>query len=132
MARNYVYDYSGKPSGTLTLPLGKYTTVVPKQDPPNLGGLEFKMLYLNVDLTWPPGESGSGNLRVRFVRDGGDATAYQDYPVDTDTSSFLITQTHFEIGERGVSGKWQVKPVGDMSKAKATTRYSKRATVKKG
>jgi hypothetical protein len=122
------FKYSGKPSGSLALPKGKYTTVDVDTPDPVKDGLEFKLIYVNLAIQWSG--VGVGNIRVKFTREGGDDTAYQDYAVNSQQDSFLITHMHMEMGEEGVGGRWKIKPTGDMKSVTATTRYSKYATIK--
>jgi hypothetical protein len=126
----YKYEYSGKPGGTLALPLGQYVTLdVDTPDPP-VKGLEVKKVYVNLDLVWPSGARG-GNVRLKFTREGGDDTAYQDFTVMPWQTEFLITHTHMEVGEANKGGRWKIKVTGDMSSAKAATRYCAWGTVPK-
>ena len=134
MKNVWAYEYSGKPKGTLTLPIGKYVKLDDIDTPdPGFGGLELKMLYLNLTLDWG-GRDGDGNVRVKWVREPapeGDATAYQDFAVHSGQTDFLLTHQHFEVGEKDKGGRWHVKVSGDMIGAKAGTRYSKWASIRK-
>jgi murein DD-endopeptidase MepM/ murein hydrolase activator NlpD len=134
----YNYEYSGKSEDTKEIPLGAYTWVTKDTDDPAASGLEFKLVYLNVKLRWA--RKGVANIRVKFVREGDDPTAYQDHRVasmeDADGNlitpdEFLLTNTHFEAGEKGIGGKWYVKITGAaLASAAVDTRYNKYATIK--
>lgn len=120
----YWHAYSGKPSGTLTVKASDgYKNVDVKVKAAPVSGNEEHMLYINVSPTWTG--SKPGEIRVRYVRDGGDATAYQDYHVNNGETSFLITAMHFEDGQRGVGGQWQVNVGGGISSVSIGTRYCK-------
>ena len=133
MTATYAYEYSGKPDGVLKLAKDKYVKLDVDCPDPKFGGLEFKLLYLNLVLRWPSNGAGVGNVRVKFIREGddNDATAYQDYAVTDEQGSFLITHTHMEIGEANKGGRWYVKVTGDMTSAEADTRYCKWASIRK-
>lgn len=122
------HDYSGKPGGTLTIQgSADYVKVdASAADAPG-DGLEFHMLYANLDLTWSG--SGDGTIRVKYVREGGDATGYQDYTVANGRSDFLIQPIHWEAGEKGVGGDWYINVGGGISKAVVGTRYVKAGGV---
>lgn len=127
----YNYEYSGKGEGVKELPLGAYEWVTPDTPDPAASGLEFKLLYLNVKLRWA--RAGFANIRVKFIREGGDDTAYQDYLVHSSQSEFLLTHSHMEAGQKGVGGKWYIKITGDgdaLASAAVDTRYNKYATIK--
>jgi hypothetical protein len=126
----YNYEYSGKSEDTKEIPLNTYTWVTQDTPDPASSGLEFKLIYLNVKLRWKP-EGGFGNIRLKFVREGDDPTAYQDYLVHSSQTEFLITHTHFEQGEKGIGGKWYIKITGGaLASAAVDTRYNKYATIK--
>lgn len=125
------YGYSGKPAGSIKVKdsdgwvkLDCYTA-----DPP-LGGLELHMLYANCVLTW---DSSSGlrvgTIRVKYVRENGDATAYQDYTVTSKSADFLITAQHFETGEKGQGGRWWISCSGDLYSLTVGTRYVKSSVI---
>lgn len=62
---------------------------------------------------------------VRWVREDGDATAYDCRYVDPKVStSFPFPTYHTEAGT-GLGGKWQAKITGGTDSAKITTRYAK-------
>jgi len=134
----YNYVYSGKSEDTKEIPLNEYTWVTKDTDDPAASGLEFKLIYLNVQLRWA--RKGVANIRVKFVREGDDPTAYQDHRVasreDADgdlitPDEFLLTNMHMEAGEKGIGGKWYIKISGDaLASAAVDTRYNKYATIK--
>jgi hypothetical protein len=73
------------------------------------------MLYMNVD--------GSGEFRVRLVRDPDDATAYQTYyPKGGD--NFLLTHVWFESGEANRRLWWEMQTM-DGETMVVGTRYAK-------
>lgn len=124
------HDYSGKPSGTLIVKAGDYVRVdVDVADPPRSGAAELHMLYANCVLAWKSGES-QGVIRVRYTREDGDDTGYQDYLVTRDgvigsPGSFLLTAQHFELGQAGMGGRWWIRCGGGLSAITLTTRYAK-------
>lgn len=125
------YEYSGKSEDTKVIPLNEYVWVTKDTDDPAASGLEFKLVYLNVKLTWA--KAGFANIRVKFVREGDDPTAYQDYLVHSSQTEFLLTHSHMELGEKGIGGKWYMKvtsPDGSLASCAVGTRYNKYATVK--
>jgi murein DD-endopeptidase MepM/ murein hydrolase activator NlpD len=126
----YNYEYSGKSTSIKEIPLGEYTWVTQDTDDPAASGLEFKLIYLNVNLQWN-GE-GFGNIRMKFVREGDDPTAYQDYLVHSSQAEFLLTHMHMEQGQKGIGGRWYIKVTGGpaLVGASVDTRYSKYATIK--
>ena len=119
------HNFSGKPSGTLTVADSAGYVMVDADTPdPPAAGLEWHMLYANCDITWDSG-SQDGWIRVKYVREGGDATAYQDFSVVRGMSDFLITAQHWEEGEAGVGGRWYVNCGGGIAKLSIGTRYVK-------
>lgn len=119
------HEYSGKPSGTLTVTDSAGYVMVDADVPdPPVSGLEFHMLYANCDLTWDSG-SQDGWIRVKYVREGGDATGYQDYSVVRGMADFLIQPIHWEAGEKGIGGRWYINVGGGIAKAVVATRYVK-------
>jgi len=129
----YAYKYSGKPGKPQALPKGTYVKLDSLDTPdPTFSGLEFKMLYLNISLEWPTA-GGVGNARVKYVREGGDATAYQDFALNASQDSFLLTHMHMETGEKDKGGIWWVKLTGDMKDTSviAESAYSKWAEIRK-
>lgn len=124
-----VWDYySGKPTGRLMITAeAGYVPVDATVKPAPGDGLEFHMLYINLDLTW--NGSKDGTIRVKYVRDGGDATAYQDYTAANGKGDFLITAQHWESGQKGIGGRWYVDVGGGISRAVGGTRYVKSGGV---
>ena len=123
------HKYSGKPGGTLTVADDAgYVAIDATVAAAPVAGLEWHMLYANCDLTWDSG-SQDGWIRVKYVRDGGDATAYQDYSVARGMSDFLITAQHWEAGEAGVGGHWEMNAGGGIAKVSVGTRYVKSGGV---
>jgi len=130
-------DYSGKPSGDWTITNAQdYEPVDFQTEDPPSGGLEFHLLYANCEITWedPDAVEGMGIIRVKYTREDGDDTAYQDYAVPKGASigspdAFLITATHWESGEKGLGGKWHMRCEGDIASIKVGTRYAKIAVV---
>jgi Peptidase family M23 len=127
-------DYSGKPSGTLTISNAQdYVSMdFVTEDPPS-SGLEFHLLYANCELTWS-GSDPAGIIRVKYRRDDGDDTAYQDYAVPKGAAlgspdTFLLTATHWESGEKGLGGRWYMRCEGGISSMKIGTRYAKIGVV---
>lgn len=119
------HHYSGKPSGTLTVADDAGYVLVDADTPdPPVDGLEWHMLYANCDLTWDSG-SQDGWIRVKYVREGDDPTAYQDFSVVRGLSDFLITAQHWEAGQAGVGGRWWINVGGGISKVVVGTRYVK-------
>jgi hypothetical protein len=127
-------DYSGKPSGTLTISNAQdYVSMDFKTDAPPSSGLEFHLLYVNCELVWASG-ADMGIIRVKYRRDDGDDTAYQDYCVPAGEAigspdTFLLTATHWEDGEKGKGGRWYLRAEGDLASVKLGTRYAKIAVV---
>lgn len=122
-------DYSGKPSGELVIAASAgYVQLDADTEDPPFSGLEFHMLYAHCDLSWDSG-SALGEIRVKYVREGGDATAYQDYTVARGHEDFLITAQHWEAGEKGIGGRWYINVGGGITTARITTRYQKAAAV---
>ena len=112
------YHYTGKPSGTLTF-TGSYKKLDVAPWAPQQDGLTLAMLYANV--------AGSGEFRVRLVRDPDDATAYQTfYPKGGDNC--LVTHVWFESGEGGRTLWWEIQSM-DGETMTVGTRYAKFATV---
>jgi hypothetical protein len=123
------YEYSGKPTGVLKVPAGAGWVMLDADVPdPTSSALEFQNAYLHCDCEWAD-RARCGEIRVKYVREGGDATAYQDYTVAPGKEDFLITALHFEKGERGRGGRWHIDVGGGLSGVTITTRYDKLATA---
>jgi len=127
-------SYSGKPSGTLTISNAQdYVSLDFVADDPPTSGLEFHLLYVNCELTWS-GSDTMGILRVKYRRDDGDETAFQDYAVPKGAAlgspdTFLLTATHWESGEKGKGGRWYLRCEGGIGSVKLGTRYCKAAVI---
>jgi hypothetical protein len=121
------YEYSGKPSGTLHVPAGGYVRIDADVPDPRASALEFQNLYANCELRWK--DNTDGWIQVKYVRENGDATAYQTYSVVRSLSSFLITAIHFEQGRAGQGGRWHLKCGGGLAAVDVTTRYVKLGTA---
>jgi hypothetical protein len=120
----YWHAYSGKPSGNLFVDNDAgYVALDAKVPAPPISGNEEHMLYINVAPNWSG--TSMGEIRVKYVRDGGDDTAYQDFHVKNAEESFLITHVHFEDGQKNVGGKWYVNVGGGITSANIGTRYCK-------
>jgi hypothetical protein len=126
-------DFSGKPSGTLTISNAQdYVSMDFVTDDPPSSGLELHLMYVNCELTW--GSDDVGIIRVKYRRDDGDDTAYQDYCVPKGAAigspdTFLLTATHWESGEKGKGGRWYLRCEGGITSVKLGTRYAKIAVV---
>lgn len=128
------HAYSGKPDGTLTVRKsdGYVRLDADVADPPR-DGVEMHLVYLNCALDWASGGT-DGTIRLRYTREDGDDTAYQDFAVNNkgaigNPDRFLITHTHFEAGKAGIGGRWWVRCSGDLDSIKIGTRYVKIALV---
>jgi hypothetical protein len=85
-------------------------------------------MYLHCDCVW--GNPGAcGTIRVRYTRENGDHTAYQDFTVAPGQDDFLITHAHHEKGQAGQGGRWWVKVGGGLARVNITTRYVKTQTA---
>lgn len=133
----YIYEYTGKPSGSQKLGT-RYTKIDDAKWTPTKNGFLTAMLYVNVSFKLKDGRE-TGTVRVRAVRgphDGKDedATAYQDFTVSkngTVDGTFLITHTWFELCEADRKIHWEVDTSSDFEWIKANTRYSKWALIPK-
>lgn len=126
--------YSGKPSGKLLLAKSDtyYKMDATVAGPASGGKREDRLVYWNLTPTWRITDKTRADyyrqvcvFRTRFVRSNGDATAYHDYTITPHTTTFLITLSHFEVGETGVGGGWQGRFLGDAVSVTAGTRYGK-------
>lgn len=127
-------SYSGKPDGTIVIPNGDYVRLDVNTDDPPIAGLEWHLLYANCVLRWNPNAAEQvGVIRVKYVREGGDATAFQDFTVTGyaigNPDSFLITHMHMENGEAGIGGRWWVRCAGALESIEVGTRYCKTDVV---
>ena len=125
------YDYLDKPSGTQTIGRSYETLDQSSWNPPRTG-LEHTLVYLNVTPTFRDGKT-IGALRIRVLRENGDAHAPDTIPIladalDDDGVATIQYQT-FEWGGAGDSTKIQVKCIGGLESAKIGTRYTSKAVV---
>lgn len=128
------FNYSGKPSHPLIVTRGHYQPLDVHTAAPPRAGIELHMLYANCRITW---DAASGNrprygrIRVKYVRDDGDATGYQDWQVidGPGTDIFLVQPMHWEQGESGKGGRWHIRCEGDIARLDVTTRYAKAAVL---
>jgi murein DD-endopeptidase MepM/ murein hydrolase activator NlpD len=127
MGNAWDYFFGGKPAGTLDVGTKYVTLDQSRWNPPRVG-VEFAMVYLNVKPVFHPGKT-AGAIRVRSMRANGDASAYHDYPVSSDTldgGAQLITHVYFEQGD-GQPTFYEVKCIGGLKSATIGTRYRKGA-----
>lgn len=130
------YRYSGKPKGILTIDdADGYVRldIDTEPDPPTGGDLEFKYLYANCELVWDEGAT-AGVIRVKFRREDGDETAFQDFTVIKGVSigepdTFLVNAMHMELSEKNKGGRWYMRADGGLKAIKIGTRYCKVAVV---
>ena len=128
------HDYSGKPGTTQTVPAGGYVRLdVDVADPPRSGVIELHKLYVNASLRFASG-ADVGVIRVKYVRENGDETAFADHHVSREAAigspgSYLITATHWEIGQAGMGGRWWIRCGGGLTSIALTTRYCSIAQV---
>lgn len=117
--------YSGKPSGVRNIAKVWTNMDMVLPDPP-ISGSEDHFLYARVVFTWDPTKKGqAARVACRYVRENGDETAYKELHFEYGTKDVPFDQKHWESGERGQGGKWQMMVTGGVTKAIATTRYSK-------
>lgn len=118
--------YSGKPAGTLTLPTDcRWRTVLTEPATAPTGGTELRMLYLRLSL---PKATGARTIAARFIRTGGDATAYTINHHPARAASVPLTALHFD-SPRGAGGTWQARACGPGRAVTVSTRYAKLHTV---
>lgn len=122
----YDYNYSGKPSGTLSVGRDYKRLDVSNWDPPR-SGLEHVLVYLNCSGFVFTGNT-PGRIRVKLNRLDGDSTGYQDYVVLPGITELLITHTYFEQGD-GTTTAVDLKCLDGLQSMKVGTRYAKRAVV---
>lgn len=126
VSNNYDYNYSGKPSGTLTVGQDYKRLDTKVWDPPR-AGLEHVLVYLNCSgFVFDGGRPG--RIRIRLNRLDGDYTAYQDYTVVPGQTELLITHTYFEQGD-GTTTAVDLKCLDGLRTMTVGTRYVKRAVV---
>lgn len=88
---------------------------------------EFHFLYLRLELPEP--RSAARFFQSRFIRTGGDATAYHGaWYGDEPTNSVPFYDFHMESGS-GLGGHWEVRVSGGTDPVTITTRYAKTAVI---
>jgi hypothetical protein len=124
------YDYLDKPGGTLSVGTSykklDYSTWNPPRD-----GWENTLVYLNIRPTFKSGKT-HGALRVRLMRENGDAHGYQDLPIDVDDlddGTALKQYLTWEKGGKGDSTWIELKCIGGLASASIGTRYTSKAVV---
>jgi hypothetical protein len=124
------YDYLEKPGGTFSA-----TTSYKKLDQstwnPPRDGWENTLVYLNIKPKFKSGKT-HGALRVRLMRENGDAHGYQDLPIDVDDlddGEALKQYLTWEKGGKGDSTWIEVKCIGGLESASIGTRYTSKAVV---
>lgn len=127
VSNNYDYNYSGKPSGTLTVAQDYKRLDVPANWDPPRKGLEHVLVYLNCSGFVFTGNT-PGRIRIRINRLDGDYTGYQDYTVVPGQTELLITHTYFEQGD-GTTTAVDVKCLDGLRSMTVGTRYVKRAVL---
>jgi hypothetical protein len=121
--------YSGKPKGQQVVhPDGKWHHLTGLDEPASgiVGGSEHRFLYLRLEFT--PTRTADRIVETKFVRTGGDATAYDSEEFGTLKDSHPYQNQHMEDGN-GRGGKWWVKVTGGKDPMTITTRYAKQHTV---
>lgn len=125
----YTTSYGGKPAGVATVPAdGDWHRLDIDTDDPTHSGLEVQEMYAHCDLTWAD-PNRCGNIRVKYVRESGDATAYQDFTVVPGRADFLISHNHSERGQAHQGGRWWMQVSEGLAKVTVTTRYAKTGTA---
>lgn len=118
-------NYGGKPGGSVRVPAdGKWHRLDIDVADPRHSGLEIQEMYVHCDLAWAD-PSRCGIIRVKYVRENNDATAYQDFCVAPGAEDWLISHNHSEHGIAGQGGRWWVRLGGGLSGVSVTTRYAK-------
>jgi hypothetical protein len=121
----FKYWYGGKPKTPQTITT-KYSRLTSSKYDPKIGGLDIRMIYVNVSNI-----VGTGFLRIRAVRADGDKSAYHDYPI-TGKGDQLITHVWFESRAKGDGPTYfQAKCRGGLKSVRLSTRYAKAAVVRK-
>jgi hypothetical protein len=121
--------YTGKPKTPQKVyPDGNWQYLPGLDEPASgiVGGSEKRLLYLRVELT--PTRTADRVLETKFVRAGGDATAYDSQEFGTVKDSYPYNNVHFEDGD-GRGGQWWVKVTGGKDPITLTTRYAKCHTI---
>lgn len=145
-------SYGGKPDGVLQVAAGNWVRVDADTADPAKSGAEAQEAYLHCDCVWREPDTAvwsllassflapvlnklkwlftpAGEIRVRYTRESGNHTAYQDFTVASRKTDFLITHNHHEKGQAGQGGRWWIKVGGGLSRVDITTRYSKNQTA---
>jgi hypothetical protein len=124
------YDYLDKPGGTFTA-TGSYKKLDQSTWNPPRDGWENTLVYLNITPKFKSGKT-HGALRVRLMRENGDAHGYQDFPIDVDDLDDGQTLKQYLTWEKGGKGDstWiEVKCIGGLESATIGTRYTSKAVV---
>jgi N-acetylmuramoyl-L-alanine amidase len=136
-------DYSGKPAGNLILAGdGDWTVIDTVLEDPKIAGSEHHMSYTRLSFEWKPlptvdsfdeamrtVANYAAKVEIKYVRDDGDATAYDERHYSYGTKSVPFQQLHFESGEVGKGGKWFMKVHGGVKSMTISTRYAKAHTI---
>ena len=124
------YDFLDKPGGTFSA-----TTSYKKLDQstwnPPRDGWENTLVYLNIKPKFKSGKT-HGALRVRLMRENGDAHGYEDFPIDVDDlddGTVLKQYLTWEKGGKGDSTWIEIKCIGGLESASIGTRYTSKAVV---
>lgn len=146
----YETNYGGKPDGTITIHNDGnwYRLDADTKDPAHTGA-EVQEMYGNFKCYWQEPDAGVWNLlmrvpvvapladrlrwvftpagviRVKYVRENGDETAYDDICVPSRRNRWLATRAHHEKGQAGQGGRWWLKVEGGINYVVVGTRYSK-------
>jgi len=93
-----------------------------------VSGSEHHMLYARLNFRWKTG-SAMGKVECKYVREDGDATAYDERHYEHGTQSVPFQQLHFEEGQAGKGGRWWMKFHGGLASVELSTRYAKTHVV---
>lgn len=118
--------YSGKPDrAQLIAKVWTNISGIDLSDPP-ISGSEDHFLYARLVFTWDAAAKGKmAKVQCRYMRENGDSTAYDERHYEWGTPDIPFQMLHWETGERGQGGKWQMRVTGGVVKVVATTRYAK-------
>jgi hypothetical protein len=119
--------YSGKKSGPVTISPSAGWVDLPGLKQPASGKKEgnprdHHFIYTRWEL--PSNRSADRVGEVRWVRDDGDATAYDYRYMGLKKNSYGWGSYHTEAGS-GIGGKWQARVTGGTDPVKITTNYAK-------
>jgi hypothetical protein len=120
-------DYSGKPTKPQVMKAdGVWRMVdgIACDDPP-VSGSEHHMLYARLNFTWIGGTATMAKVEVKYIREDGDATAFDERHYSVGTQSVPFQMLHFEEGVKGQGGRWWLKAHGGLTSVEISTRYSK-------